>query len=392
MIRSLRIVATITGFLAFGSPSVATQDDELQTVLQTEVEQSRETAGYPGLTVAIVLPDDRAFTAAAGWVDFKRNVLLQPTDRMPAGSVGKTFVAAAVLKAVENGQLDLDTKIERWLGHEHWFARIPNAHDLTLRRLLSHRTGIPDADPYPFLAAISHDLDKTWTAPELVGFVLGKKPLARAGTKFTYSDMNYVVAGLVYEEATGHKLFADIDQQLLGPLGLDQTVTAESRRMEHVVPGRMHYPLRGESIRDGRFVYNTQMEYAGGGLVSTPRDLARWAKLLFDGTVIGQPLLAQMLDGKPVGRGLAYGLGVGILPTSDGPLYWHSGWIFGYQTVVFYLPSQRLAAALQINSDPRQTFKIQPETCLARIVTAVLRTLQASSTASGVQAPSAAQR
>src|SRR6185295_16013385 len=97
------------------------------------------------------------------------------------------------LQAVDEGRLDLDEKIARWLGREPWFERLPNGRDLTLRQLLGHRTGIPETyESQPFVDAIATHLDKTWTPEELIGFVLGKRAKFPAGQRYFYTDMNYV--------------------------------------------------------------------------------------------------------------------------------------------------------------------------------------------------------
>src|SRR5262245_33024587 len=207
------------------------------------------------------MPEDRVYVAAAGWGDRTHTIRIEPTSRMPAGSVGKTFVSAAILQAVDAGTLTLDDKISRWIGTEPWFARLPNGPALTLRLLLSHRAGLPETvDIKPFIEAISKDLDRRWTPAELIAFVLDKKPRFPAGAKYFYADINYTVAGFVFEKATGVKLFDAIDQRILAPLGLDQTVPTERRIMQDVVPGildREEAKLFGssESLRNGWFVF-----------------------------------------------------------------------------------------------------------------------------------------
>src|SRR5215510_6117892 len=85
----------------------STQADDLQQKLQKRVVEVREAGGYPGMTAAIAMPDGRVLVAAAGWADGDKKIPMKPTDRMLAGSVGKTFVAAVILEAVDEGQLDL---------------------------------------------------------------------------------------------------------------------------------------------------------------------------------------------------------------------------------------------------------------------------------------------
>jgi D-alanyl-D-alanine carboxypeptidase len=301
---------------------------------------------------------------------------------MPAGSVGKTFVSAVILQAVDAGTLTLDDKIARWIGGEPWFARLPNSSALTLRLLMSHRGGLPDiVESKPFIEAISKDLDRRWTPEDLVAFVLGKKARFPAGAKYFYSDMNYIVAGLVFERATGVKLFDAIDEKILAPLGLDQTVPTERRILKDVVPGvldRDEAKIFGspDSIRNGWFVFAAQAEYAGGGLISTSRDLARWAKALYEGRVMSAPRMQEMLTALPSEGRARYGLGVEITSSAAEPVYGHDGEMFGYLTAMIYFPDFKVAAAVQVNSDVLKSFKLNPVTCLGQIVSIAIKSLR----------------
>ena len=369
----------IAGLVVSLSASAASQEGDLQKRLQARVEELLEKGGYPGLTAAIALPDGQVLTAAAGWADPQHKTPMKPTHRMLAGSVGKTFVAAAILQAVDDGVLDLDTRIERWLGRETWFGRLPNARALTLRLLLSHRSGLPDhTDEEQFRKAVTSQLTKRWSPQELIQWVLDKKPAFAAGSKYSYSDMNYIVAGLVFETATGHRLFDEVSRRIVKPFGLDQTAPTETDLLENVVPGELDprtLKIAGLSIRDGHLVYNAQSEYAGGGMISTSRDLARWAKLLWEGKVFSRAMLDQMLDAKPSEQGLKYGLGVEVAQSEAGPVYAHDGWIPGYVTAMIYFPNYKIATAIQINADPLKRFKVPPDACIGRIAGVALKDL-----------------
>ena len=377
-------VCFIAGLLVTPSISAARQDGDLQKRLQVRVDELVEKGGFPGLTAAIALPDGQVLTAAAGWADPQHKTPMKPNHRMLAGSVGKTFVAAAILQGVDDGALDLDAKIERWLAREPWFQRLPNARTLTLRLLLSHRSGLRDhTDDEQFRKAITTQLSKRWTPQELIQWELDKKPAFAAGAKYSYSDMNYIVAGLVFETATGRKLFDEVSRRIVKPLGLDQTAPTETDLLENVVPGELDprtLKIAGFSIRDGHLVYNAQAEYAGGGMISTSRDLARWAKLLWEGKVFSRAMLDQMLDAKPSEQGLKYGLGVEVAQSEAGPVYMHDGWIPGYLSAMIYFPNYKIAAAIQINADPLKRFKVPPDSCIGRIAGVVLKDLMPKKT------------
>src|SRR5262249_23449839 len=233
---------------------------DVQKRLQARLDEMLEKGGYPGLTAAISMPDGRLVVAAAGFSNAENKTPMKPTDRMLAGRVGETFVAAAILQAVDEGTLDLDTKIERWLGREPWFGRIPNAHLLTLRLLLMHRTGIPDpTDEAAFKKALVTDIERKWSSQERVQWILDKKPKSAPGEEFLYSDLNYVIAGLVFESATGRKLFSEIERRFLKRFGLDHTIATENGSMDNLIPGELDpsvLGITGQSIRAGRLVYN----------------------------------------------------------------------------------------------------------------------------------------
>jgi D-alanyl-D-alanine carboxypeptidase len=372
-----RRVLFLFAILSLLLPAGAAQETDLQKRLQARLDELLEKGGYPGLTAAISMPDGRLLVTAAGYSNPETKIAMKPTDRMLAGSVGKTFVAAAILQAVDDGTLDLDSKIERWLGREPWFNRIPNARSLTLRLLLSHRTGIPDpTEDAAFRKAFVTDIERKWSAQERVQWILDKKPKFAPGQKFLYSDLNYVVAGLVFESATGRKLFGEIERRILKPFGLDQTLPTENGSMDNVIPGELDptvLRIRGQSIRGGRFVYNAAAEYGGGGIISTSGDLARWAKLLWEGKVFSRALLDQMLDAKPAEQGMKYGLGVAVVQSEAGPCYLHDGWIPGYQTAMVYFPEYKVSATLQLNADPLKRFKVPFDLCIGRIAGVALK-------------------
>lgn len=300
---------------------------------------------------------------------------------MPAGSVGKTFVAAAILQAVDDGVLDLDSPIGKWIGQESWFPRLPNARTLTLRLLLSHRSGVPDSDETAFMKAVTTNVDKTWTPAELIAFVLDKKPRFSAGSKYFYTDMNYIIAGAVFERAVGRPLFDEIDRRLVAPFSLSRTTPSERRDLTGVVAGHLDmkgndyrkFGLPDTSLRDGRFTYNAQAEYAGGGMISTSHDLAQWAAVLWSGRAFSAARLADMLDGKPSEKAVKYGLGAEIRASGRGPMYLHDGWIFGYTTVMLYLADEHISAAIQVNSDPMPPSKLQAGDVIGSLVSYVLK-------------------
>ena len=286
---------------------------------------------------------------------------------MLAGSVGKTFVSAVVLALVQEELLTLDTKIATWLGDEKWFGRLPNGRDITLRMLLTHTSGIPEHHVTDgFLELIQRLLDPdnlnpdTAISPEqMVAHILDREPLFPAGSDFEYADTNYILVGMIIEKVSGRTYYDELQRRFLAPLDLTLTSPSDRQRLPGVVPGYLaeenFFGLPSKTMTDGALVMNPALEWTGGGLASNPRDLVRWARVLYEGEALPEPYLDELLAGGPPhefrGEAVRYGLGVTIRETDLGMTYGHSGWFPGYSTVVRYYAKYRLTVAIQINTD-----------------------------------------
>jgi D-alanyl-D-alanine carboxypeptidase len=312
----------------------------------------------PGVSAALALPDGEVVALAAGTTDPDGGRALTPDDRLLAGSVGKTFFAAAILALSAERNVDLDELLGEHLGEESWFERLPNAERLTLRMLLRHQSGLPR---HEFAPAFARDLaaapDRSWRPEELVAYVLDAAPQGEAGA-FVYSDTNYVLAALCLERATGATLYEEIQRRFLGPLELTGTIPSDRRVLPGLVQGHTGQPdPLGLPPRvldaQGRFAIQPQFEWAGGGFASTPRDLARWGRALWGGRVLGEPRTALLLDAAPapaLGPGVGYGIATIAWPGPRGPCLGHSGFFPGYLSEVRYWPEHDLAVAVQVNT------------------------------------------
>jgi D-alanyl-D-alanine carboxypeptidase len=326
-------------------------------------------ANYPGVSVGFVLEDGRKGAIAVGLADVEAKIPLETSDRLLAGSIGKTYVAAVMLQLIEEGKVGLNDKLEKWLGKESWFARLPNAGDLTIHNLMTHSSGLRE---YFEISGVNKKLladpDRVWKPEELVAFILDTKPLFAADKGWAYADTNYILVGLVVEKATGQTLFNEISRRLLKPLMLERTIPSDHRTLPEVAVGysmpRSPFGVEGRMIRDQKFVLNPQFEYAGGGLASTPLELALWAKALYEGKVFRKPETLQLLltgvdssGGRGGAKGSKYGLGVQIRESPWGTSYGHGGWFPGYLSELEYFPSKKTAIAVQFNTDASRTIK-----------------------------------
>ena len=322
---------------------------EIVQKVQAKLNELHAAAKFPGATVGFVLPDNRFASVSSGVSDLKTQAKLKPSDPLLAGSIGKTFVAATTLQLVGEGKLNLDEKIEKWLGSEVWFVRLPNAKDITLRMLLNHTSGIPNhVDDKNFQKELFRNSEKEIRFEELIAYILNKKPLFAAGKGFNYADTNYILVGMIVEKATGKTLYDEIIERILKPLKLNQTFPSNKSVLPQVANG---YFQNKPIIINGKFIVNPQWEWAGGGFASTAEDLARWAQALYAGDVLRKNLLDEMLKGVKTEDGTDYGLGAEIARGKLGKSFGHDGEFPGYLSDMRYFPAQKIAVAVQVNSD-----------------------------------------
>jgi D-alanyl-D-alanine carboxypeptidase len=357
-------LAVLAGFLLVSS-SVA------QTVLGTDaasptcarLERARADYHLPGLTAAVGRADGSIVEYALG-TSYDDETPIEPGALFLSGSIGKTYVAAIALDLQARGILDLDAPLTKLLGSESWFRALPNACCVTLRQMLNHSSGWPTHVDLPaFQRAISQRVQACaeclFTPLESIAFIAGMKPLFAPGQGFSYSETNYLVAGLAIEKASGRRYYDLLKERILSRLDLRQTVPSDHNVIPGLVAGRIephtnYFGLDAAStMRKGALLYNPGLEWTGGGLAVSSADLVRWGRALYTGRALAEPYLHDLFTSVPAkGEGGRYGLGVAIVKHGDLISYGHSGSIPGYRAALRYYPARDLAVAVQFNADP----------------------------------------
>ncbi|MGW4771790.1 serine hydrolase domain-containing protein [Nocardia sp. NPDC004278] len=305
--------------------------------------------GIPG-TQVVFTAAGRDRQATAGVADTASGRPFALDDRVRVGSNTKTFVATVVLQLVNEGKIELDAPVARYLPG----TLQGNGFDgnrSTVRQLLQHAAGLPDYADEELLRNFDTVRTQQLEAADLVRTVLAKKPpLFEPGTGWQYSNTGYLLAGMLIEKITGQSVGAEIARRIVEPLGLNST----------------YYPQDGETTirgphangyRDanGTFVdatdMNTSWAGAAGALVSTAADLNRFFIALLDGRLLPRHLLAEMkhtVAGPPDSR-MQYGLGLMRREVSCGKEAWgHGGDLEGFTTRSVVTPDGR-AVHLTVN-------------------------------------------
>jgi D-alanyl-D-alanine carboxypeptidase len=336
----------VAGPSGHGSTIVAPQrlhPGELRRLLDQVV-----AAGAPG-AAALVREDHGVKQAASGLADLRTGRRMRPGLNYRVGSVTKPFVATVVLQLVAERKLSLSDTVERWLP-----GILPYGRRVTVRQLLNHTSGVPDnsLEPLVVLYTFPHGRSRAWTPRELVALIADQPPDFPPGTAWSYSNTGYVLAGMIVEAATGHKLGQELARRIFRPLGLHDTVFPVNRPdIPGPNPRGYSLPLVDQAGPLLDFtVYNPSLAWGAGNLISDLGDLERFFRALLGGRLLPPRLLAAMTTPVDTGvPGYGYGLGLEMIETPAGRLVGHGGAIPGFDNIVLNTGDGRRQLGVMIN-------------------------------------------
>jgi D-alanyl-D-alanine carboxypeptidase len=289
--------------------------------------------GVPGVLAEAVIEQERV-AVRSGVADLETRVPMPYDAHFHIASNSKTFTATVVLQLVGEGKLSLDDTVEKWLpglvkGNGNDGSRI------AIRNLLQHTSGLVDyTGDLPIHSAEDWERERfrTYKPEELVAMSMTHSPSwlpERGETRFSYSNVNFVIAGMVIEKATGHTWEREVRRRIVQPLGLNGTVVPETSPDLPEPHARSYVQF----APDGPFVdttrFNATIVGASGAIISTTSDMNTFLRALVTGKLLKPAQLAQMqttVEAKDLYPGALYGLGLFWRPLSCGGGYWsHMG-------------------------------------------------------------------
>ncbi|QCD53969.1 serine hydrolase domain-containing protein [Streptomyces hawaiiensis] len=318
-------VALSAGTAALAPAAQAAESKHGHEATRTALRALVDKGGLPG-AAAKVRDDKGNWFGEYGYADTGTGRMRSAGDHFRGASITKTFVAAVMLQLEAEGRLDLDDTVER---------RLPglvrgNGYDgntVTLRQLLNHTSGIANyTDDPDFSHATTgpgfpeHRYD-TYEPEDLVAIALRHPPQPDPEGKPSYSNTNFVVAGMVVEKATGRSYAQEITRRIIRPLKLRETSfpgTAPQVPKPHPVAySRLHQDAPDAETHDATEQNMTWLG-AAGDVISTSGDLNRFQRALVKGDLLPQKQMKEMFDEVPGGYGIGYGLGVEFAQLSCG--------------------------------------------------------------------------
>ncbi|WP_328824337.1 serine hydrolase domain-containing protein [Verrucosispora sioxanthis] len=289
-------------------------------------------AGAPGVLVA-VREGRRDWRDAAGQAYLTRPQPMRPQMRHRIGSITKTFVATTVLQLVDEGRLSLDDPIGRWLPDI-----VPDelGTEVTVRMLLNHTSGIGNYTNAMInsYAAIDQMRVTTYAPADLVAIGLALPPTNAPGARFSYSNTNYLLAGLLIETITGNDAAAEVQRRILRPLKLTDTFfPGTDARIRGPHSGAYFAPFGVRDLSE----FNMSWAWTAGEMIATTADLNTFFRALLGGDLLSPATLDEMLTAVPMlpeqPAAGSYGLGIYSLPTPCGEFWGHDGAVIGHLTI-----------------------------------------------------------
>lgn len=315
--------------------------------IERAVEEQRQSLNVPGAAVVVVRNDSVVLSRGFGLRDVEAELPVTPRTLFAIGSCTKPFTALAAVISADQGLLSLDDPPRKFLPY--FRLRDPEADSgVTLRDLLSHRTGVPD------------DLPAGWferypTHEALIRAAMGSRPAGTFRQVFHYNNYMYLAAGEALAAVHQVPFDSGMARLILGPLGM-QSSTLSVVAMEAAAdfsrgygPDRDRLPTESLAFLDGIA--------PAGAIVSNVEDMAQWLRLMLGGGVLdGRRLVSEagmkeILADAVRTQGGHYGLGLFNEDWHGHRLYSHPGGVLGFGSRCEFLPDQGLGWVVLTNVD-----------------------------------------
>lgn len=340
-----------------GPHKLGTMTAGLVPSLVNALDSERELCHVPGLAVAVVRPDAAPQIQTFGTMDRAGTHAVTEHSVFPIASCTKAFTSAAIATLVDDGVLAWDTPVRDYLPDFRMADPVATAQ-LTLRDMLSHRTGLPRHDMLWYR-------NTTTDRGDIVAAFRHLQPNLPIRSRWQYNNLMYLAAAHVAERVTGQRFEVLVRDRLLTPLGMTTTYCSHAD-----LPGTVEfghgYAYRDEDLTSIAFSADDLVGPAGS-ILSCAADLTVWLQFHLnrgshnDAQLISQVQMGQLhetviampppvLQTPEIITG-GYGLGWGTIAYRGHRVIQHTGNVDGYSSSVCFAPTDGVAVAVLTNLD-----------------------------------------
>ncbi len=315
---------------------------EMQQKIDKAATDALAKTGVPSASIAVVKDGQIVYLHAYGNARLDPAAPATPGMRYSIGSISKQFTAAAILVLQEEGKLSLDDKVGKFI------PGLTRANEVTIRQLLSHTSGYQDYWPQDYVMPM---MLQPVTAQKILD-TWAHKPLDfEPGTKWQYSNTNYVIAGLIVEKASGEPLLQFLQEKVFTPLNMKSVADTDKAKLGDTDPtGYMRYALGPPrpAPKEG-----SGWLFAAGELAMPAEDLAKWDISIIDQNLM-KPASYRDFETEVLlknGLGTRYGLGVDVRSELGHRSLSHGGEVSGFTSENLVFPDERVAVVVLTNQD-----------------------------------------
>lgn len=299
-----------------------------------------DSLGVPGASVAVAVNGEIVWAEGFGWADVENKVPVRPTSRFRIASISKALTSAAVARLVEDGRLDLDAPVQKYVPSFPEKAK----GTVTTRLLAGHLAGIRHYRGMEFASAKHYD-----DVVDALEIFENDTLLTPPGEKYAYSTYGWNLISAVVQGASGEPFLKYMRSQVFDRVGMDETV-AEHEDSLIMGRGRQYQRRQDGRLVNAPYVDNSN-KWAGGGYLSTASDLVRYGSAYLTPGFL-KPETIQLLwtsQHTTSGEATGYGIGWGVRTVDGHREISHTGGAVGGSTMLLILPDQGVVVSILTN-------------------------------------------
>jgi D-alanyl-D-alanine carboxypeptidase len=317
---------------------------DLDTLIQRVFAEKR----LVGLSVGVMQNGKVVLNKGYGFRSLAPKEPVTPTTMFNIGSVTKQFTCSAALLLAQDGRLSMRDPVAKYV------PQATRASDVTLLDVGQHVSGYRDYYPLDF---VDREMQKSATADEIIAEYASRPLDFEPGTRWSYSNTNFLILGKAIEQAAGEGLGTFLTHRIFAPIGMTRTAYDPPATDTGMAKGYTSYALAAPAPAQPEAKGWTG---AAGAIWSTPSDLLTWDLALMDGKVLSAASFAMLTTPRTLvdGRSTGYGCGMGVQSGGSALVLSHGGAVAGSVTQNILIPITRSAIAVFANADFAATNEI----------------------------------
>jgi len=340
--------------LELPQPQVHPSADQYQRILNMH-----RPNGLVGVQVCL-RDDSGLWTSGDGWADVASAVPVEACQPFLIASISKVFTAAATFRIIDQGLLDLNSKLSSWLDASV-IQGVANADVVCVADLLSHQSGIPDFYTLSFELARINRLEQGWSKEDVLDFVRGLPATHDPGDSYAYSNTNYLLLSMILESVTGKSLEEIYHDEVFAPLDLHSAYYSEQSPIpEGCVKGYVDIYGSGDFV-ESEFLYRDVFGIGGdGGIAMNALDVTLFFEALTSDDFLSQESQNEMTSWFDLPTEWTFddgtlsqqqnGFGIEAYDTPYGKAIGHTGGIDGFLSIALHLPERGTSMTVLVNS------------------------------------------